>query len=124
MRRALIVLVTLFIAIMAGVVYFAYDPSQSQFFPRCVFLSLTGWQCPGCGSQRAIHALLHGDLASAWHYNAALLVALPVLGVYLVGELKRTTWPNYYRTISRPIVIYIILGALIAWWIGRNLVNS
>ena len=124
MRRALIVLVTLFIAIMAGVVYFAYDPSQSQFFPRCVFLSLTGWQCPGCGSQRAIHSLLHGDLASAWHYNAALLVALPVLGVYLVGELKRTTWPNYYRTISRPIVIYIILGALIAWWIGRNLVNS
>lgn len=124
MRRALIVLVTLFIAIMAGVVYFAYDPSQSQFFPRCVFLSLTGWQCPGCGSQRAIHALLHGDLASAWHYNAALLVALPVLGVYLVGEIKRTTWPNYYRAISHPIVIYIILGALIAWWIGRNLVNS
>lgn len=124
MRRALIVLVTLFIAIMAGVVYFAYDPSQSHFFPRCVFLSLTGWQCPGCGSQRAIHSLLHGDLASAWHYNAALLVALPVLGVYLVGELKRTTWPNYYRAISRPIVIYIILGALIAWWIGRNLVNS
>ena len=124
MRRALIVLVTLFIAIMAGVVYFAYDQSQSQFFPRCVFLSLTGWQCPGCGSQRAIHSLLHGDLASAWHYNAALLVALPVLGVYLVGELKRTTWPNYYRAISHTIVIYIILGALIAWWIGRNLVNS
>lgn len=121
MRRALIVLLALALVALAGMVYFAFDPSQSRFFPRCVFLSLTGWQCPGCGSQRAIHALLHGDIVGAWHYNAALLVAIPVLGGYLLGELKRTTWPRYYRAISRPIVIYTILAAAIAWWVGRNL---
>lgn len=122
MRRALIVLFAVALAILVALVYFAFDPSQSRFFPRCMFLSLTGWQCPGCGSQRAIHALLHGDITGAWHYNAALLVAIPILGVYLLGELKRTLWPRYYRAISHPLVICAILLALIAWWIGRNIV--
>lgn len=120
MRRVVVITLTVALVLMAGVIYFAFDPSQGMLFPKCVFRTLTGWDCPGCGSQRAIHALLHGDLSAAWHYNAALLVAIPVLAVYLLGEIKRTAWPRYYRAISRPLVIYAILAAIVAWWIGRN----
>ena len=33
--------------------------------PGCPFLGLTGWFCPGCGSSRAIRALVSGDVARA-----------------------------------------------------------
>lgn len=121
MRRWLVYGCALALAVMAGVVYFAFDPSQAGFFPRCTFLTLTGYKCPGCGSQRALHALLHGDIAAAWHHNAALLVAIPVVAVYLVGELKRTTWLRFYRAISHPWLVYTILAAIILWWVGRNI---
>jgi len=121
MRRWLVYGCALALAVMAGVVYFAFDPSQAGFFPRCTFLTLTGYKCPGCGSQRALHALLHGDIAAAWQHNAALLVAIPVVAVYLVGELKRTTWPRFYRAISHPWLVYTILAAIILWWVGRNI---
>ena len=44
-------------AIGVSIVY-AFDPSTARFYPPCVFHSLTGLQCPGCGGTRALHALL------------------------------------------------------------------
>jgi len=53
-----------------------------QFFPPCLFHELTGLHCPGCGATRALHALLHLDLARALHMNALfILVGLPVLAI-------------------------------------------
>ena len=60
MRRTLLIGLVVAALVVFGFIYFALDPSRSDLFPRCVFLSLTGYKCPGCGSQRAIHALLHG----------------------------------------------------------------
>ena len=121
MRRWIIYGAVVALAVLAAAVYFTFDPSQAGFFPRCTFLTVTGYKCPGCGSQRALHALLHGDILAAWHYNAGLLVAIPIVAVYLVGELKRTTWSRYYRAISRPWIVYALLAAIILWWIGRNI---
>lgn len=121
MRRTLIVIAALALVIAAAAIYFVFDPSQSGMFPRCVFLTLTGWQCPGCGSQRAIHALLHGDFAQAWHYNAGLLVAVPLLGATLVAEIKRTSWPRYYRIVCHSRVAWTVIVLLIVWWVLRNL---
>ena len=50
----------------------------------CPFLALTGWQCPLCGATRMGAALLHGDLASAYAFNPALLIAVAVLGALAV----------------------------------------
>lgn len=47
--------------------------------PRCAFLEVTGWQCPGCGSQRALAALLHGHPLEAWRYNLMLPPALAMI---------------------------------------------
>lgn len=48
-------------------------------WPPCPLHALTGWLCPGCGSTRALHALLHGDLARALAMNPLLLLALALL---------------------------------------------
>src|ERR1700743_3243391 len=51
------------------VVYFLYNPVKYRFFPKCPFYSLTGFACPGCGSQRAIYNLLHGNILKAIRFN-------------------------------------------------------
>lgn len=121
MRRWMIVVGVVVILVVLGSVYFTLDPSQSRLFPRCAFLSMTGLKCPGCGSQRAIHALLHGDVAAAWHYNAMLLIALPWLAVYLFAEAIRTRRPALYARLNAPWLILALLIAILAWWMLRNI---
>ena len=43
--------------------------------PPCPLRALTGLYCPGCGSTRTLHALLHGDLATAMAMNPLLVVS-------------------------------------------------
>lgn len=76
---------------------------------------MTGLQCPGCGSQRAIHALLHGQLTEAWHYNAALFFAVPLCILYVISP--RRLRPLLYS----PAALLAIAAAIAAWFIGRNL---
>lgn len=92
----------------------AYDPAQ-HLAPRCPFKALTGLDCPGCGSQRALHALLHGRFSEAWHYNAALLPALLLAALY--GLNPRRLRPVLHST-AAP---FVVAALIVAWWIGRNL---
>jgi len=59
----------------AGAVLLLFvDPNKpGNLLPKCPFNWLTGLNCPGCGATRMVHALLHGDIAAAWHFNAFLL---------------------------------------------------
>lgn len=100
---------------IAFVIYLAFnDPAKSPA-PRCWFNALTGLQCPGCGSQRAVHAILHGHIAEAWHYNAALFFALPMCAVYALS-------PRRMRGILySPVTMAAIAVAGIAWFVGRNI---
>lgn len=66
-------------ALISGlVVYYLLNPSEYPWFPGCQFYRLTGMSCPGCGGQRALHFLLHGEFGLAWHYNALFVLLLPV----------------------------------------------
>lgn len=49
---------------------FVFDPAVTAWFPSCPLNALTGWLCPFCGSLRAAHALLRGNLVAALHFNA------------------------------------------------------
>ena len=48
-------------AIGVGAMVFFFNPSTHGFYPVCLFHSLTGLNCPGCGMTRALYALLHGN---------------------------------------------------------------
>ena len=56
-------------ALVVLALLFAFDPAVTWWFPSCPLRALTGWLCPFCGSLRAIHALLHGNLKVAVAMN-------------------------------------------------------
>lgn len=97
--------------------YYAVDPASSPS-PRCMLRLLTGYDCPGCGSQRALHALLHGRVGDAWDYNPAVFFAVPLAAAYFAIDRLP---PGLRRLLRRPAFILAIAVAIVAWWIGRNL---
>ena len=123
MRRSLIIIVAIALLLVFGFIYFALDPASSSAFPRCTFLSLTGYKCPGCGSQRAIHALLHGDIVGAFKYNAMLLVSIPWIALCLYAESRRTRDPRLYARLNAPLLIWLFLAMVLIWWLLRNIFN-
>lgn len=120
MRRTLIWIVIIAALLVFGVIYYALDPSGSSLFPRCSFLELTGYKCPGCGSQRAIHALLHGDVVTAFRFNAMLLISIPWIALCLYAESQRTRNPRLYVRLNAPLLIWAYLVLVLLWWVLRN----
>lgn len=109
--------------VVAAVIYYVYDPATTPF-PRCPFLVLTGWECPGCGSQRAIHSLLHLDIAAAWRYNAMLVLSIPYVVLLVVAEwLGRRRQSRLYRVLNSEVLIWSYFALVVAWWILRNVIN-
>lgn len=119
MSRSLLWL--LLAALLVAGVYFVFDPSEGGLFPRCPFLMLTGWQCPGCGSQRAVHALLHFDVVQAVRMNALQVLAVPYVTLLLVSEQTRKRWPAFYRRVHNPRLAWAFLVFVLIWFVGRNL---
>lgn len=100
-----------------------YDPAVAGFFPACPFHSLTGLQCPGCGSQRAIHHLLNFDVVTAFQHNGLLVVSIPYILLGLTFD--RFTQPSerllrWRKFLFGRIAIFLILTLIILFWIFRN----
>ena len=121
-RRALII-ITVVVAVIAAIVYFYFDPSSSRLFPRCLFLETTGVKCPGCGSQRAIHALLHGNVAAAWQFNAMVVIAIPLIAFYVVVSVLKDRWSRLYRVLFSRTVLFSLVGLIVLWWVVRNVAD-
>lgn len=119
-RRIIISAAVVLVTAALIFVYGRFDPTQ-VIFPRCPFLALTGWQCPGCGSQRAAHALLQGRVGEAWGYNPVMVAILPFLLILLAAEALRTRLPRFYAAVNSRTVCLSIAILFIVWMIGRNL---
>lgn len=109
--------------IVLSLLYFFVDARHSGFFPRCPFFALTGFLCPGCGSQRAVSALLHADVMQAIQYNILLVASLPVLlysSVVSVSNVFRTK-PIIQKIFYSPVFVKIVFVVIVLFWIIRNI---
>lgn len=121
MRRKWWIIVAVAVIVIAGIViYSTFDPSTVGFFPRCTFLTLTGLKCPGCGTQRAIHALLHGNFLEAVRFNAMMVASVPLLALYGYAEIVRKSKPRFYNKVNSTPIILTIFVLVVLWWILRN----
>ena len=82
---------------------------------------LTGYDCPSCGSQRAIHALLNGDVVKAVKFNPFIFLIAPYLLILFYVMLSTNIFAQrirYYAYNRITIIVYLLLYFL--WWILRN----
>jgi hypothetical protein len=121
-REALPVAAVTTAALAAGAVLFAIDPNEPGHYPTCPFLATTGLYCPGCGALRAVHDLLHGDLAGALDRNPLTVIAVPYLTVAWFTWLGRSTGHHAPRsTTLPPWTIWTLLALVLAFGALRNL---
>jgi len=102
------------------VVYGTFDPATHPF-PKCFFKLVTGWDCPGCGSQRALHALLMGRVGEAWAFNPYVFFAVPAAFFFGIVEAFQVRWPRLHRAVIRPSTYYGLILFTIIWTFVRNM---
>jgi hypothetical protein len=96
--------------------YYFFNPTVSNFFPKCPFHTITGLYCPGCGSQRAIHDLMHLNIFEAINHNALMFFTFTFgIGLYLYSKQK------FYDLIYHPKSPLIIFGIIFLFGVLRNL---
>ncbi len=92
----------------------------------CAFARATHLPCPGCGSTRAVHALLHGDLAGVMRFNPLGPVMAVVLGLMAIdtlvvvlrdGSARRVATTRVGKLLSRALIVVALLE--VALWIAR-----
>jgi hypothetical protein len=109
-------------ATVAAVVLWTFDPATSGLFPPCPVRYLTGWYCPGCGSLRAIHQLLHGNFMAAWAMNPLTVTLLPFLAYGLVSHLlDQIRGHGLPQPFLRAVWIQALCAAIRLFGIARNL---
>jgi hypothetical protein len=101
------------------------DPAQDGGFLPCIWHRWTGLYCPGCGGQRALHALLHGDVLGAMSLNLMAVVAVGPLICYayvsyMVQAFKGRRMPqiNSWRWGWVVLALFALAFAL-----GRNIAH-
>lgn len=89
----------------------------------CLFYTLTGFYCGGCGASRALRSVLHMDFYQALRYNAVFTVLLPFLGAYFCA-----LGVSYVRfgkdRVSAKVpgaAVWIAVGAALVYGILRNI---
>lgn len=113
-------------AIMVGsaavfvVTYF--NPVTAGFFPVCPLYAMTGLYCPGCGLTRGFHALFHGDILGALHFNALVpvyFIAFAYVGISLFFVLVRGRGLSF--KFLNVKLVYGFLAVLLVFSVVRNL---
>ena len=98
------------LATILCLVYF-FDPNTDSIFPPCPTNAITKFHCTGCGTLRALHALVHGDFKEAISQNAMAVLFLPILPLMAI-------FPKLFRFKFVPWAILIIFAI---YTILRNL---
>ena len=105
-------------AVGSGVTAY-YDPTATHFFPVCPLYAITGFACPGCGLTRGFHALFHGDIATAFHFNVLIPIWAVILS-YVFLSLVLTAirgkglpmWPTNPRFMWVFMIVLVVFGVL------------
>jgi hypothetical protein len=117
----LLVLLLLTGGAAGAAVIFLFDPAQHSFYPICYLRAFTGLNCPGCGSMRAIHQLLHGHIAAAARLNLLLVLSLPFSAWWAIRNGVAWIQGNPLAFSIRPFWIWGFLAVASVFTVLRNL---
>ncbi len=114
-RRASLCAAVCTVAVVGAVYVYRLDHLAGVM--PCPYLALTGLACPGCGITRALHFLMHADVATAFAHNPLLFLAAPAAVVFasaprVAGPLRGARW--------RTSIAWTMAAITLAFWVWRN----
>jgi len=90
----------------------------------CLFRTVTGFLCPGCGNSRAAISLLKLDIPAALEYNPLFpLEFFYIAWVYILCCKNYLQGKRFSYQPPFPVMDILILIAVAAWWILRNIIR-
>jgi hypothetical protein len=105
-----------------GIYLYAFNPAGSGVYPICPFHSITGLHCPGCGTGRALHQLLHGNVLAAMRLNPLGVLLLPPVAY---GMLSLALQFVGLRPLPSKFIpafwIWMLLAVILLYWVLRNI---
>lgn len=101
------------------------DPHQAGSWGVCPVKVITGFDCPGCGSLRAINDLTHLDLVSAASSNLLLVAAVPLSVLAWAWWLKLSLQGRSWSPgAGWRIFLYAVAAVALVFTVIRNLPGS
>lgn len=122
-KRLANVLIKLLVIAIAGIIYVNIIRGAGLWLP-CIFRTVTGLKCPGCGISHMCIALLAMDFTSAWLANPVLLTVSPAITYIVIKQI--IAWIVFgEQKMSKidTIIVNALAVILILWGIVRNMVG-
>ena len=98
---------------------YARDPSEPGSYPVCPLNAVTGLYCPGCGTLRALHQLLHGHLGRSAAFNPLTVLAVPFVAYHFLAWLLPSL--GWRRVAPSGRATWALLAVVVAFGVLRNL---
>jgi hypothetical protein len=107
--------------VAAAAVLYRFRPGGAGIYPPCPFHALTGLHCPGCGTLRALHGLLHGRFIVALGLNVLTVLSIPFFA-YAFAVDAVAAFRGRPRPVARPAprLGWALLGVILSYWVLRN----
>ena len=94
-------------------IYNIFNIQLTGIFKPCYFKMLTGYNCPGCGTTRAIQELLNLNIYEAFRYNPVIgsiaLILLILIVAMFINAIKRPYTPFRIKVKIWQIVIISLI---------------
>lgn len=109
-------------AILAGITA-SFVMIKTGYHLPCLFRSITGYLCPGCGATRMFLSLFQMDIKSAFHSNMLLFLSMPfilfILAEMMISYIKTGKMVN--SGFSRKTA-GVLVAAFLIFGIWRNII--
>ena len=119
--RKIFFLVFIILLILFSFFTFFYLFDKCNIGIPCIIKKTTGFECPGCGTTRAINSLIHLNINEALKYNALIFVTLPFLAYYFISSIYSWIFEKKMRQIPTIIIIFLTV-VVIVYGILRNII--
>src|SRR5665213_3710677 len=111
----------LVVVALAAAVLLCFPPDRYSFYPQCPIYRYLHLQCPGCGSTRAVAALLRGHIAEAMRLNALTTLLTPFAVIYAAACYRRFLRREPIQLPRLPSsAVYAGLAAAVLFAVVRN----
>lgn len=108
------------VAFAAAIFIWIFGDSWLVKVPDCMFETVTGLYCPGCGGTRAVIALLQGHPVRSFLLHPAVIYGAVVYTVFMIRMFLLKHYSIGTEKDGRVLIfIYIGIGIVLVQWIVK-----